>query len=559
MKRLHGVSILLLVIATALVGCASAAPGAATRQDGQQEPVARKRIVAAVRGDPAVLSSDLSSAGAGTIYGVTEIESLLNVGLQRLDARATLIPILAEAVPTTENGLWEVFPDGRMKTTWNLKPNVVWHDGTSFATEDLLFTLLVQRDADLLEWKTSAHNDFGSAEAPDAATLVVHWTRPYIDANNILTKIHPRHVLEPTYLENKAGYNSHPHWSEAYVGLGPFVLREFVRGSHLQLQANERYVLGRPKLDEIEVKFLQDANALAANILAGAVEVSLAGSNMTLEHVAQIRERGFDGEYVPILYGTGGVFPQFIDPNPRVITDVSFRRAVLIAIDRQSLVDNLQYGLTRVAHSNVLPDDKMFKYVDPRIVKYPHDQRQAIDLIQGLGHTRGQDGTFRNAAGQPLNVELRSTPGREVNEKVALSVAEMWKQVGIGVEINVLSLALNSDREYRATKPAFEVVGQPTGAYRFHSREMPTAATRFVGDNRMRYSNPVTDDLADRFLITIPEAERGEVAAQLWHHVTENVVMLTFFHEATQRVRSKRVLNITEPLGWNAHLWDVAQ
>ena len=124
--------------------------------------------------------------------------------------------------------------------------------------------------------------------------------------------------------------------------------------------------------------------------------------------------------------------------------------------------------------------------------------------------------------------------------------------------MNVLSLAQNSDREYRATRPAFELVGQPQEPYRFHSRQIPSAASRWVGDNRMAYSNPVADELADRFYVTIPEAERGEVAAQLYHLITDQVAMMNFLYEATQRLVSKRLLNFSEPLGWNAQNWDVA-
>ena len=57
--------------------------------------------------------------------------------------------------------------------------------------------------------------------------------------------------------------------------------------------------------------------------------------------------------------------------------------------------------------------------------------------------------------------------------------------------------------------------------------------------------------------MTIPEAERGEIAAQLYHLVTDQVAMMNFFYEATQRLIGKRLRNFSEPLGWNAQNWDV--
>ena len=65
-----------------------------------------------------------------------------------------------------------------------------------------------------------------------------------------------RHKLEQAYSENSAAIPQHAYWTSDFVGTGPFVVREFVLGSHLTLTANERYVLGRPKVDEIEIRFI---------------------------------------------------------------------------------------------------------------------------------------------------------------------------------------------------------------------------------------------------------------------------------------------------------------
>ena len=53
-----------------------------------------------------------------------------------------------EAVPTLENGLWKVLPDGRMETSWRLKPGLVWQDGDQ--TLPLRDTEDVRRKADYL-------------------------------------------------------------------------------------------------------------------------------------------------------------------------------------------------------------------------------------------------------------------------------------------------------------------------------------------------------------------------------------------------------------------------
>lgn len=66
----------------------------------------------------------------------------------------------------------------------------------------------------------------------------------------------PRHVLEDAYGQNKVAFQGLPYWNQEFVGTGPFKVRDFVPGSQVSMVANHEYVFGRPKLDEIEVRFM---------------------------------------------------------------------------------------------------------------------------------------------------------------------------------------------------------------------------------------------------------------------------------------------------------------
>ena len=59
---------------------------------------------------------------------------LFNAGLSLRDAQGNYQPYLAEALPQLNTDSRQVFPDGRMQTTYRLRPNLVWHDGTPLMT-----------------------------------------------------------------------------------------------------------------------------------------------------------------------------------------------------------------------------------------------------------------------------------------------------------------------------------------------------------------------------------------------------------------------------------------
>src|SRR5207249_4148597 len=121
-----------------------------------------------------------------------------------------------------------------------------------------------------------------SVEVPDPRTVTVRWKQPFIEADRLFSRRSvapmPEHLLRQTYVDDKARLLDLPYWNVEYVGTGPFKLKEWARGSHMTFAANDSYTLGRPKIDEVEVRFIPDPNTMLANVLAGAVEVTLGKS-----------------------------------------------------------------------------------------------------------------------------------------------------------------------------------------------------------------------------------------------------------------------------------------
>src|SRR5262245_41880038 len=155
------------------VGCApGAAPPSSAGQQGEAAPSAPKRITAAIRGDPKTMSEAINNAAGGaSSAGVRELEPLVNAGLLTLDPKGELHPLLAETVPTLENGLWKLLPDGRMEVTWKLKPNVVWQDGAPLTVDDFIFAATVVRDRSQPLTQDIVWPFIEDFTAPDAQTL----------------------------------------------------------------------------------------------------------------------------------------------------------------------------------------------------------------------------------------------------------------------------------------------------------------------------------------------------------------------------------------------------
>lgn len=139
------IGVALILLGTLLAGCA---PSGAATSDGaiSETPTGPKRVTLAVRGD----GTGLWASGGGD-----ETFELYYGGMVMYSPPGEIVPQLAEAVPTLENGLWKLFPDGRMETTHTTRQGALWHDGRPMTTKDLEFGFV-----------------WGKARAPTEATAI---------------------------------------------------------------------------------------------------------------------------------------------------------------------------------------------------------------------------------------------------------------------------------------------------------------------------------------------------------------------------------------------------
>jgi peptide/nickel transport system substrate-binding protein len=563
----------LLALLIVVGGCSPAAPagrsssgpsGDATRSGGT------KRISVVIRGNPFALAQAINAGGAGTVPGIDQVEGMLHTGLAVEDGSGRLRPRLAEAVPSQENGLWRVEPDGRMETRWRLNPNLVWQDGSPFTADDLLFTVQVVQEPTVELARTTAYELIDHAEAPDPQTLVVFWKKPFIKADSLFSTTSnsnqrimpmPRHLLEVDFRQDPTTFTQLPYWTRSFVGLGSYRVVDYVEGSHMVVRANDRYLLGRPKIDEIEVKFIPDPSTIAANVLADAIDLTL-GGRFSVEWGVNIRDRWSGGRMVP--NGTSsfmGIFVQLLSPNPAVLGEVPFREALVRSVDRREMSETIQAGLAQVSHSIIPEDAPEYAAISSSVVKYDYDLRRAMQIIEGYGYERGSDGGFRDASGQRLVLEMRTRGGDDLQEKTLFGASGFFQQAGITIEPLVFAALRANDREFRSTHPGMEVVRQPSGGdalSRYHGADVPTAENNYRGVNRTRYRNADFDALIDRYTTTIPERERNDVLGQAVNHMTRNIVVIGVYSIVDPTMISNRLVSVD--LGnptWNAHEWDL--
>jgi peptide/nickel transport system substrate-binding protein len=518
---------LMLILALVVSACTPQGEATSSGVGATEVPRARKVVTIADSFEPQYIIWNYAAEGRGgtadNIRHIVHDDLILDIHHENFR------PQLAAEVPSFENKTWVLNSDGTMETTWRLRPNVKWHDGQPFTSADLMFSFQTSRDKDIAGASvTAADRLIDSASAPDPLTFVVRWNGPYVEANRFsgVAQIGPRHLLEDMYRTDKQSLQTTPLFTTEFVGLGPYRLVNWDRGSSLQVERFDDYYLGRPHLDTIHVRFVPDPNTLLANILAGAVDVVISSSaqGLGLDQAAEARRR-WEGtaNQVVVLTGTGVISlqPQHHPARERPMdtgSNLLVRTALHQAIDRATLADVMSAGTSPVPDSYFLPTDPRMPELDRFIVKFQYDPRRAMELLQQAGWNRGSDGVWvRQRDGQRFEIELWQRAGTA--EKAGSIITDDWKRLGIDAQLKVNPQVARNDRSFEPSRPGYLCCPQPSisSMYsgNFHQRAIPRPETNWTGDNYSSYVNPETDALIDQLAMTLNPRERLPIEQRL--------------------------------------------
>lgn len=531
MKRRSSSSVCVLaLLATAMLlgGCGPQGPAAGAGGADRGQPRAPKLLTIGLQRE-----YDTASGGEGG--------DVLHDALVR-ERQGTWVSSLATEQISVERGTWMLNPDGSMDVTWNIKPNVKWHDGTPFTSADLLFSLNVRKDpaiGAMAGGTTSTTRLITSAAAPDPLTFTMHWREVSVRANEAvgLSPL-PKHLLETAYQADPGTLETQPYFRSDFVGLGPYRLVRWEAGIDMEMTRFEDYHRGPAPIDRIIFRFVSDPTTMVANILSGGVD-AVVPPGVDLDAAVELKRR-WEGTGNRVV--TGG----YEDMNsaytlqhrqdwaqPRSgLPNRDVREALFRGIDREAMAEVITFGLAPVADSWVSPMHAIRKDVEAAIPQFPHDVNRAVQLLQGAGWVRGSDGIFvHGPSGERLKVELAG-PVRGPLQKQQNIIADNWKAIGAEGEIFVIPSALDLINETRSVRPGVYLGSIAAERYYYqdqmHSREI-TSAANWSLRNRGGYSSPVVDDLHDRLRAIIDERQRTGLHRELVRAVMQDVAIWPFY------------------------------
>lgn len=542
-------------------------------------PAAVQEVIFALYQEPQILNPFIATQTASG-----EVNSAIVEGLLAVDQDGNYFPVLAEEVPSEENGL-VVYDEASdiLTVTYNLKQGVLWSDGQAFSCDDVLFTweAIVHPESGAVS--TDGYSDITSVECPDENTAVVTYGKFYAPFLTRFGAIMPRHATGDPAEMQRWPYN----WN--LIGTGPFRMTEWVPGDHITLVKNENYrdYPEKPHLDRIVVRITPSREVGMALIQTGEVDFVWD----LIEAVVPDLE-GVPGVTVHITPGIGterlvvnladptldGTDDPLNNPHP-FLGDLRVRQAIQTAINKDEINDVLLFGAATVGTKE---QNIGWSGATCDIAPSVYSPEDAMALLEEAGFT-DEDGDgirecngcqFANT-GDPLRLKIQTTTGNQLREQTQQLLIEYMADVGIDMYIeNVPSSVLFGSWASGAFRKhgMFDIVMFTTSGdidphshldgY-FNSANMPVEANEGSGFNYSRWVNGTADEALAAAGATPNIAERQDAYCTVMQEVANDLPHIYLYdraeiHASTDRLTGY-IINTWGNQTWNVADWQLTE
>ena len=533
MKKRNRILSLLLagVMALGLTACGASNAGAAADETGS----------AAVSTESA--SSDTAASGEKIInVGVTNTIGSLNplllnggeinkyatglmfLPLMELDADLNFEGMLADSITTEDNKNFIVHIDDA----------ATWSDGTPVTADDVVYTALrlaspVIGNPAMMYYVFEGVGDDGfveeGAESIDGIQKVDDKTVQFTTkeempittfensyARYLLTL--PKHVIEQ-YSEEElstADWFNHPD-----VVSGPFIVTDFDVDHYISYEANKDYWKGAPKIDKLNIKIV-DGSQLYAGLQSGEIDIT----QQTMSDIPQEDYESVEAlDNVDVVYGSP-VTNQSVFIQTKNVPDVKVRQAMLYAIDRQQILEELLNGHGEIVDGFL---SSASPFYDDSLTPVSYDPEKAKALLEEAGWDGSQTIRFYVNSGDSTFVNAASI------------IAAEWAAVGIKAEIQtvdfatLMSVAGTEDYDVLAVQYTYA----PVDPY-------PDVAWLLGGEESWTgYSDDTLNDALTKSQLTSDPEETKELFSVVDKKVQEDVPMFSAYVISAQGAVSKRI------------------
>lgn len=455
-----------------------------------------------------------------------KVQSKIFDGLVKYNSKMQLVGSLADN--------WQISEDGTVYK-FNLKKNVIFHDGTPFTAKDAVFSLkrlLSPSVASPRRWVLDKVAENG-INAIDDYTLEIKLTEPFAPFMCLLT-MPSCYILPAAKLENSDEAKVTAFF-EKPCGTGAFMVSQRVRDSHIVLDANEKYHDKKPQIKQLIIRVIPENMKAEMEFESGSIDMLALGTSNYAKYKAQEK-------YKDKIVDVAALNVYYVGFNNRVgpFNDVRVRQALNMLIDRDSIIKSVYSGRAIAAKGSIPPGIGGY---DPNLKGYTYDLENAKKLLNEAGFCCGSDKNGENGL-KTLEFDLYHRAQQDTFEICRFIQGEL-KKAGVVANLKSMEWSALKDAINKGEAPAFfmnwfaDYPDAENFLYPvFHSKNLG------AGGNRAGFINTEVDKMLDECVKITDTAKREATYAEINAKVVEQAPWIYLWHSSESFLLGNRVKNM---------------
>ncbi len=451
---------------------------------------------------------------------------------------AELELVLAESYEVSDDGL---------TYTFKLNEGVLFHNGDELTANDVVYTFDFYRDPEFASSRVGDFNGIGSVEAVDDYTVQVNMA----EVNAASLSQWGEFPIVNAALHQEIG---HEGYRTAPIGTGGYQVADFNPAEFVELTAFADHFRGAPFFQTLRQDVVPENSTRFQALQSGDADSSVWPLLNEDSQELEADPENFT-TFVALInsvkhFPLNNTLPQF--------QDVRVRRAMMHALDRQRIIDDLWQGSAQVATGNLSPKNEF--YYNPDVPLYEFDPEGAMALLEEAGFTPGDDGVRVNDEGTRLSFTCTTITGDQARRPIAELAQQFFADVGI--EMNLEEAPVSAILEgLRASTMDCSLFNWTYGS----APEPDPFSTLHTdgGNNFASYSNPEMDALIEQGVSIVDPEERREIYSQIQQLFAEEVPVLYLQFDESYNIFTNRIGNLPEtvlsadPVYYPAYRYDL--
>ena len=297
--------------------------------------------------------------------------------------------------------------------TFKLRDDVKWSDGEPFTADDVVFTYSEMEKEENLGWAYSQLvYDQGTVDIKKVDDYTVSFTFPFKTptALEMLSQI----FIMPEHIYKDVSDYEHNDYNMNSIGTGPYQAVEYVPGSYVKFKRNENYFKGKPEIENIVFRIIENSDTAILALQSGEVDAYQAIPS----EVEKIDLEANNLETFSYSEGRVG----YLMINAKNVPDQKVRQAILFALNKDDM-----------NKASYLSEEF---YLTPYTFLPPISQFYSEDVEKYTQNIEKSKQLLEEAGVKDLKLKVGYSGSDTAQTAQALLVQQQLSEVGITVELD---------------------------------------------------------------------------------------------------------------------------